>query len=176
MRRRTKSNRRSVWVDAAPPLCRAACARSARGHSPPIERMPLRLAPIMRGHRTFRPRLFLWSVDAAVFLTRLERDARPRASEIYKKTIQKRTCVYRATTTTIPRALIRHLPTYSKPIKYVGHRTKLRYGSPACCRFRRMARKIHPAIKKLTRFSLSSNLEKALKYLGRNAQKDQRGE
>lgn len=58
MRRRTKSNRRSVWVDAAPPLCRAACARSARGHSPPIERMPLRLATIMRGHRTFRPRFF----------------------------------------------------------------------------------------------------------------------
>jgi hypothetical protein len=122
------------------------------------------------------PALFLWNVDAAIFLTRLERDAWPRVSEIYKKTVRKRTRVCRATTTTIPRALIRHLPTYSKPIKYVGHRTKLRYGSPACCRFRRMARKIHPAIKKLTRFSLSSNLEKALKYLGRNAQKDQRGE
>lgn len=176
MRRRTKSNRRSVWVDAAPPLCRAACARGARGHSPPIERMPLRLATIMRGHRTFRPRFF--SLERRCCNLSYPPGAGCPASRVgnLQKDCSKRTCVYRATTTTIPRALIRHLPTYSKPIKYVGHRTKLRYGSPACCRFRRMARKIHPAIKKLTRFSLSSNLEKALKYLGRNAQKDQRGE
>jgi hypothetical protein len=38
------------------------------------------------------------------------------------------------------------------------------------------ARKFHPAIKKLTRFSLASNLERATTCLGRNAQKDQRGE
>jgi hypothetical protein len=38
------------------------------------------------------------------------------------------------------------------------------------------ARKILPAIKKLTRFSLPSNLEKAITCLGRDAQKDQRGE
>jgi hypothetical protein len=35
------------------------------------------------------------------------------------------------------------------------------------------ARKILPAIKKLTRSSLASNLEKAAMCLGRNAQKDQ---